>query len=165
MYYWLYCILCRVVAERLISQALIFLISSVVRVPVLTRVSLSKTLNYYCFVLRMGRKAVGLVWCVMPVKELPRFFWQWLLNALQHLVNPYKLYNCSQKEKNPIISKCFCLFKRLEYLIMCALSDYYFSKIMLMCWVGFNIKYHPEDLLTLLCFRDWQEKPEQRVAI
>ena len=36
-------------------------------------VSLSKTLNHNCFVLRMGRKAAGLVCCVMHVKE-PR---QW----------------------------------------------------------------------------------------
>ena len=31
--------------------------------------SLSKTLNHNCFVLRMGRKAVGPVCCVMHVKE------------------------------------------------------------------------------------------------
>ncbi len=41
-----------------------------VRVPVLTLVSLSKTLNHYCFVLWMGRKAVGPICCVMHVKEL-----------------------------------------------------------------------------------------------
>ena len=38
-----------------------------VRIPAL--VSLSKTLNHNCFVLRMGRKAVGPVRCVMHVKE------------------------------------------------------------------------------------------------
>ena len=38
-----------------------------VQIPVL--VSLSKTLNHNCFVLRMGRKAVGPVRCVMHVKE------------------------------------------------------------------------------------------------
>ena len=32
-------------------------------------VSLSKTLNHNCFVLRMGRKAVGPMCCVMHVKE------------------------------------------------------------------------------------------------
>ena len=32
-------------------------------------VSLSKTLNHNCFILRMGRKAVGPVCCVMRVKE------------------------------------------------------------------------------------------------
>ena len=37
--------------------------------PVAVLVSLSKTLNYNCFVLRMGRKAVGPVCCVMHVKE------------------------------------------------------------------------------------------------
>ena len=37
--------------------------------PVVALVSLSKTLNHNCFVLRMGRKAVGLVCCVMHVKE------------------------------------------------------------------------------------------------
>ena len=37
--------------------------------PVAALVSLSKTLNHNCFVLRMGRKAVGSVCCVMHVKE------------------------------------------------------------------------------------------------
>ena len=35
-------------------------------------VSLSKTLNHNCFVLRMGGKAVGPVCCVMYVKKEPR---------------------------------------------------------------------------------------------
>ena len=37
--------------------------------PVVALVSLSKTLNHNCFVLQMGRKAVGLVCCVMHIKE------------------------------------------------------------------------------------------------
>ena len=37
--------------------------------PVAALVSLSKTLNHNCFVLRMGRKAIGSVCCVMHVKE------------------------------------------------------------------------------------------------
>ena len=37
--------------------------------PVVALVSLSKTLDHNCFVLRMGRKAVGPVCCVMHVKE------------------------------------------------------------------------------------------------
>ena len=37
--------------------------------PVAAIVSLSKTLNHNCFVLRIGRKAVGPVCCVMHVKE------------------------------------------------------------------------------------------------
>ena len=37
--------------------------------PVAALVSLSKTLNQNCFVLRMWRKAVGPVCCVMHVKE------------------------------------------------------------------------------------------------
>ena len=37
--------------------------------PVAVLVSLSKTLNHNCFVLWMGRKAVGPVCCVMHVKE------------------------------------------------------------------------------------------------
>ena len=37
--------------------------------PVTALVSLSKILNHNCFVLRMGRKAVGPVCCVMHVKE------------------------------------------------------------------------------------------------
>ena len=37
--------------------------------PVAALVSLSKTLNHNCFVLRMGRKGVGPVCCVMHVKE------------------------------------------------------------------------------------------------
>ena len=43
-----------------------------VRIPawvVAALVSLSKTLNHNCFILRMGRKAVGLVCCVMHVKK------------------------------------------------------------------------------------------------
>ena len=43
-----------------------------VRIParlVMVLVSLGKTLNHNCFVLRMGRKAVGPVCCVMHVKE------------------------------------------------------------------------------------------------
>ena len=62
-----------------------------VRIPVVTLVSLSKTLNHNCFVLRMGRKAVGPVCCVMHVKEprtlivkekgLAPVFLEWQLNA------------------------------------------------------------------------------------
>ena len=37
--------------------------------PVAALVSLSKALSHNCFVLRMGRKAVGPVCCVMHVKE------------------------------------------------------------------------------------------------
>ena len=37
--------------------------------PVAALVSLSKTLNHNCFVLRMGRKAVGPMCCVMHVEE------------------------------------------------------------------------------------------------
>ena len=37
--------------------------------PVAALMSLSKTLNRNCFVLRMGRKGVGPVCCVMHVKE------------------------------------------------------------------------------------------------
>ena len=37
--------------------------------PVEALVSLSKTLNHNCFVPRMGREAVGPVYCVMHVKE------------------------------------------------------------------------------------------------
>ena len=46
--------------------------SSGVRIPawpVAALVCLSKTLNHNCFVLRMGREAVGPVCCVMHVKE------------------------------------------------------------------------------------------------
>ena len=62
-----------------------------VRIPVVTLVSLSKTLNHNCFVLRMGRKAVVPVCCVMHVKEprtlivkekgLAPVFLDWQLNA------------------------------------------------------------------------------------
>ncbi len=52
------------------SSSVFFLISRVlVRVPVIALVSLSKTLNHCCFVLRMGRNAVGLVCCVLHIKE------------------------------------------------------------------------------------------------
>ena len=37
--------------------------------PVMALVSLSKTLNHNCFVLRMGRKTVGPMCCVMHAKE------------------------------------------------------------------------------------------------
>ena len=60
---------------------------------VVALVSLSKTLNHNCFVLRMGRKAVGPVCCVMHVKEhktlivkekgLPRCFWIRALSTQQ----------------------------------------------------------------------------------
>ena len=40
-----------------------------VRIPAAALVSLSKTLNHNCFVLRMGRKAVGPMCCVMHVKK------------------------------------------------------------------------------------------------
>ena len=67
------CLWCGVVAER--SSAL-DASSGVVRMwvripdwPVAALVSLSKTLNHNCFALRMGRKAVGPVCCVMHVKE------------------------------------------------------------------------------------------------
>ena len=52
--------------------------------PVAALVSLSKTLNHNCFVLRMGRKAVGPVCCVMHVKEprtLAPVFLEWQQNA------------------------------------------------------------------------------------
>ena len=59
--------------------------------PAVTLVSLSKTLNH-CFVLRMGRKAVGPMCCVTHVKEssapsalfekgIARCSWLWLLYA------------------------------------------------------------------------------------
>ena len=61
--------------------------------PVAALVSLSKTLNHNCFVLRMGRKAAGPVCCVMHVKEprtlivkekgLPRCFWIRTLSTQQ----------------------------------------------------------------------------------
>ena len=61
--------------------------------PVAALVSLSKTLNHNCFVLRMGRKAVGPVCCVMHVKEprtlivkeqgLARCFWIRALSTQQ----------------------------------------------------------------------------------
>ena len=52
-------------------QTLVFLISIACgfESPVVTLVCLSKTLNH-CFVLRMGRKAVGPVCCVTHIKEL-----------------------------------------------------------------------------------------------
>ena len=59
--------------------------------PVAALVSLSKTLNHNCFVLRMGRKAVGPVCCVLHIKEpralivkekgLALVFLEWQQNA------------------------------------------------------------------------------------
>lgn len=83
------------------TQATVFVISREwVRVPASTRVSLSKTPDHDCFVLRMGRKAVGPVCCTTHVNEprntyrekkgvCPGVFWQWLQNVPWHLVNPY----------------------------------------------------------------------------
>ena len=52
------------------TQALVFLISRVwVPVLVLTLVSVSKTLNRYCFVLSMGHKTIGPMCYAMHVKE------------------------------------------------------------------------------------------------
>ena len=61
--------------------------------PVAALVSLSKTLNHNCFVLRMGLKAVGPMCCVMHVKNpghllwksrgLPRCFWIRALSTQQ----------------------------------------------------------------------------------
>ena len=57
--------------------------------PVAALVSLSKILNHNCFVLRMGRKAVGPVCCIMHVKEpttlivMPRCFWIRALSTQQ----------------------------------------------------------------------------------
>ncbi len=62
----------RIVAERSRAQGSSAGVSDQqigVRVPVLTLVSLSKTLYHYCCVFRMGRKAVGPVCCVTHVKE------------------------------------------------------------------------------------------------
>ncbi len=61
----------RVVAERHQTQALVFMINRVwARVPFLIPVSLSKTFDHYCFVLWMGRKAIGPMCCVlMHIKE------------------------------------------------------------------------------------------------
>ena len=63
---------CRVVAERSSLPDSSSGVSSRmwVRIPVVTIVSLSKTLNHNCFVLRMGRKAVGPVCCVMHVMHV-----------------------------------------------------------------------------------------------
>ena len=72
-----------------------------VRVPVVTLVSLSKTLNHNCFVLRMGRKAVGPVCCVMHVKEprtlivkekgLALVFLEWQLNAPKSTLSMFRV--------------------------------------------------------------------------
>ena len=53
--------------------------------PVAALVSLSKTLNHNCFILRMGRKAVGPVCCVMHIKnETPGFAPVFLDSRLKH---------------------------------------------------------------------------------
>ncbi len=73
----------------------------------MTLVSLSKTLNLCFCVLRMGRKAVGPVCCVMLVKEpsalvvkrrgSPLCSWfEWLHIAPQHHVNHYRVL-CREK--------------------------------------------------------------------
>ena len=65
--------------------------------PVAALVSLSKTLDHNCFVLRMGRKPVGPVRCVIHVKEprtlimkekgLAPVFLEWHQNAPKEYVS------------------------------------------------------------------------------
>ena len=73
------------------AQTLVFLISRVwVRVPIVTPVSLSKTLNHDAFNIRMGHKALGTVCCVLQVKEPSALIEKRMVHtAPQHLVNPY----------------------------------------------------------------------------
>ena len=98
--------------------------------PVAALVSLSKTLNHNCFVLRMGRKAVGPVCCVMHVKEhrtlivkekggLPRCFW---IRALSTQQGGYV------RVTNLIIS-CSDFVSRKSY---CFCRNYYFFKLLLL---------------------------------
>ena len=69
---WLLCLI-SVVAERSsvlgTSSGIVSMWVRIPAWPVAALVSLSKTLNHNCFLLRMGRKAVGPVCCVMHVKE------------------------------------------------------------------------------------------------
>ena len=64
---------CSVVAERCSaldsSSGVVRMWVRIPAWPVAARVCLSKTIHHNCFVLRMGRKAVGPACCVMRVKE------------------------------------------------------------------------------------------------
>ena len=85
-----------------------------VRIPVVTLVSLSKTLNHNCFVLRMGRKAVGPVCCVMHIKEprtlivkekgLAPVFLEWQLNAPKLFALSSYLLHISMRIHTPCTS-------------------------------------------------------------
>ena len=116
-------------------QSLLFLISRVwVWIPQsLTFVSLSKTL-YHCFVLRVGRKAVGPMCCVTHVKDpsalaqkgrgSPRCSWLWLLYAPEHLLNPCKvLHNWVSEFITSItyLSESVYILSALSTLLVCAL--------------------------------------------
>ena len=85
-------------------------IPSTFYVPAVTLVSLSKTLAH-CFVLLMGRKAIGPVCCVSHVKEpraliekrrgLPWCSWlDWQHIAQHHLVNHYMVLRITSHNKN-----------------------------------------------------------------
>ena len=96
--------------------------------PVAVLVSLSKTLNYNCFVLWMGRKAVGPMCCVMHVKELPRTLILkekgliapvFLDSRLEHpagwICARYKSYHY-YKQRNVMIIKIIIILKRYDLM-------------------------------------------------
>ena len=63
---------------------------------------------------------MGLKLCWQSLIQVSRCFWQWLLNAPQHLVkanilHKLVLYLKTMQKNCPL--KCFCFFKHLEYLI------------------------------------------------
>ena len=90
--------------------------------PVAALVSLSKTLNRNCFVLRMGRKAVGPACCVMHVKEhrilivkekgLAPVFLEWQQNAPK-LFAPRNRFSLDRWF--PLHYKCFILLLLLHF--------------------------------------------------
>ena len=103
--------------------------------PVAALVSL-KTLNHNCFVLRMGRKAVGPVCCVMHVKEprtlivkekglAPVFLDSHLEHPAGWICARYKsyhyyyyyMYTCTIHKYCIIVLKCTCTHS-------CKISDY-----------------------------------------
>ena len=87
--------------------------------PVAALVSSSKTLNHNCFVLRMGRKAVGPVRCVMHVKE-PR-----TLIVREKGLAPVFLESCLEHPAGWICARLqiFCIIINIRHLALVKCSQ------------------------------------------
>ena len=94
--------------------------------PVVALVSLSKTLNRNCFVLRVGRKAAGPVCCVMHVKQnqLCKVVCFRKNSLFRRWKNMYLLHYCTY-----MYIQCTCMYTALctvqctMYMATCAVHD------------------------------------------